>query len=151
MITPKISTEAELKKIWCQSYQEQDCFYDFAEQGKHSDAMDKINRLASTEDLPESVNVLHERVNEVLWQEWDPIGVNIMEECRSEYDYYSWQITLVALYSGAKTIAAELYFIEKYLIAMPNDDVVSRSLDVAKKIVNIVVEMNLCLGSEKVD
>ena len=137
-------TESCLKKTWCDSYtdfQDEDCFYDFAADGKLSDAMEKVKHATSTDNLPKSVDLLDEQINEILWQNWDPIGVNHMEDCRSEYDAYSWEITLVAMHNDTITIAAELYFLEKYYLDLITDDVLSRSQNVAIKIKECVEEI----------
>jgi len=142
-------TESDLQKAWCgafHSFKSEDCFYDFVSQGEVSDSMEKINRLKLADKLPESVELLDEKVNEILWLFWDPIGVNHMDECRSEYDSYSWEVTLVALFNDVETIAAELYFLEKYYLDMPRDDLLSRSIKIANKITNIVDEMHLHQG-----
>ena len=31
---------------------------------------------------------LYKRIDEILWEDWDPIGVNDVEEARDEYQSY---------------------------------------------------------------
>lgn len=57
--------------------------------------------------------IFYKQINEILWHEWDPIGVNVYEEARDEYDSYLPQIFNLKI-SGAnkETIAAALFEIE---------------------------------------
>lgn len=36
---------------------------------------------------------LKAKVSEILWNDWDPIGINDSKECRDEYDCYVQSIT----------------------------------------------------------
>lgn len=56
---------------------------------------------------------IYKKVDEILWHEWDPIGVNEFEEARDEY--YSYLQEVIRLKnSGAdnETIAQHLFKIE---------------------------------------
>ncbi len=45
-------------------------------------------------------NTLQTKIAQILWQDWDPIGVNSCETCRDEYSGYISSITAL-LQSGA--------------------------------------------------
>lgn len=50
-----------------------------------------------------------EEIKRILWEDWDPIGVNSMSDAADEYDSYALQI-----YSK-KASGADVKDIEKYL------------------------------------
>lgn len=51
-----------------------------------------------------------ERLQQLLWEEWDPIGVNDMEDAMGEYDSYA--STLVDMLNDGKTRHDILAFLE---------------------------------------
>lgn len=56
---------------------------------------------------------LYQKIDVVLWLEWDPIGVNEFEEARDEYYSYVHQIFSLKIQSaGEETIASTLFKIE---------------------------------------
>ncbi len=62
-------------------------------------------------------------VQEILFQEWDPIGVNDNELCRNEYDCYATAVFHL-LRSGADEfkIAARLSLFRRASMGLPVDD-----------------------------
>jgi len=56
---------------------------------------------------------LYKLIDEILWNDWDPIGINDTEEARDEYQSYTPQIFSLRINnSGIETIAQHLYNIE---------------------------------------
>lgn len=56
---------------------------------------------------------LYKRIDEILWNDWDPIGVNDMENVRDEYQSYTPHIFSLTIHGADKTkIAEHLYKIE---------------------------------------
>ena len=60
--------------------------------------------------LPPDQLALYEKVDELLWTEWDPIGVNDIPEARDEYYRYLPTIFKLAMDD------ADEYKISKYLL-----------------------------------
>ena len=57
--------------------------------------------------------IIYKKVDEILWHEWDPIGVNEFEEARDEY--YSYLPEVIRLKNSEadnETIAQHLFKIE---------------------------------------
>ena len=61
-------------------------------------------------------------VDNFLWKEWDPIGVNSLVECRDEYQAYVKDTCLLALAGDAEILAAWLWFIESAIINIIEHD-----------------------------
>jgi hypothetical protein len=62
-----------------------------------------------------------ERIRRLLWEEWDPIGVNDMDDAwpEDEYDMYAPQVLKMAqLGVSAETIAAYLEEVEVKMIGI---------------------------------
>lgn len=77
---------------------------------------------------------LYKIIDEILWFEWDPIGINDMAP-RDEYQSYT-PIIFTLKISGAdkETIAKVLYEIE--IVKMGLDGNNKRCLEIAQKIIN---------------
>jgi len=57
--------------------------------------------------------ILYQQIDEILWYEWDPIGVNVYEEARDEYCSYLPQIFSLKIHGAdEETIATALFKIE---------------------------------------
>ncbi|MCH1929556.1 ADP-ribosylglycohydrolase family protein [Shewanella sp. A25] len=65
---------------------------------------------------------LLELVDELLWKEWDPIGVNCILECREEYQAYVQETAMLALDGDAEILAAWLWHCELELMTGHVDD-----------------------------
>ena len=73
-------------------------------------------------------------IDEILWNEWDPLGVNDMEEARDEYQSYTPQVFSLKLNNRDKeTIAQHLLKIEKERMDLPGN--IEKCRKVAEKIV----------------
>ena len=60
----------------------------------------------------EQENIL-QKIDEILWNHWDPIGVNDIEDARNEYSSYALQIFGLKIHNADKiTIAEKLYKFE---------------------------------------
>jgi len=56
---------------------------------------------------------LYKLIDEILWNDWDPIGINDTEEARDEYQSYTPQIFSLRINnSDIEIIAQHLYNIE---------------------------------------
>jgi hypothetical protein len=63
---------------------------------------------------------LYDAIDEILWNYWDPIGVNDTEEARTEYKSYTPSVFILKI-KGAdrKAIAEKLYEIEIDMMGFP--------------------------------
>jgi hypothetical protein len=147
MFENKLTSES-LKNIWCMqtiNNPNDEWFDDYLQENTSSDAINRINAMPQeeTDFDTDEIDELDNQIDEILWQHWDPIHVNGMEECRDEYSAFSWGLTKVALYNKVETVAAELYYLEEYYLRTPNSDVVSRAMNVASLIMKLVKDMGL--------
>ncbi|ESU21253.1 hypothetical protein NAT47_12380 [Flavobacterium sp. HXWNR69] len=39
--------------------------------------------------MTQKQKILYQKIDEILWKSWDPIGLNDNENCRSEYQSYT--------------------------------------------------------------
>lgn len=77
---------------------------------------------------------LYKRVDEILWYDWDPIGVNTTA-LRDEYENYLPQIFSMLIQNmSVKAIAAKLYSIENETMGL------NASMEVCIKIAKKLVE-----------
>jgi hypothetical protein len=77
-------------------------------------------------------------VREVLFREWDPIGVNDTEECNDEYDSYAGTICRL-LREGAdeRKLASHLSELQRVSMGLSSiDEEVNRA--VAKRLLSLV-------------
>jgi hypothetical protein len=58
-------------------------------------------------------------IDDILWKDWDPIGVNEVSEAKDEYHTYAWKVVDFKL-KGAnfETIAQYLFLIETKQIGL---------------------------------
>ncbi|ABV36879.1 conserved hypothetical protein [Shewanella sediminis HAW-EB3] len=66
------------------------------------------------------------KVDNILLQEWDPIGVNGVEECRDEYYFAIYDITLLGIYGSIEQLKSHLEFLEVHYILSDREDVRER-------------------------
>jgi len=79
---------------------------------------------------------LYKRVDEIIWNDWDPIGVNKYEEARSEY--YSYLPSLyIKLIEGhdAKAIKKYLDHIETVNMGLSGNP--QRNIQIAEKLIEV--------------
>ena len=87
---------------------------------------------------PPKVKHLLREVEVVLWEDWDPIGVNDTPEAKGEYDSYAGAVFTVALKTrSAMAIAEHLIAVEHAAMGYEKRDP-SGLLPVAEKILKIV-------------
>ncbi|TDE08308.1 hypothetical protein [Dyadobacter psychrotolerans] len=69
--------------------------------------------MANFRKLSEQQNRLYNFIDNLLWEEWDPIGINDMPEARNEYSTYTPQIfSLVIRGASNEDITEKLRRIE---------------------------------------
>lgn len=65
---------------------------------------------------------LYKLIDEILWNDWDPIGVNDIPEARDEYQSYIPAIfSLVIKEASEAEIAGKLYQIEVERMGLPGN------------------------------
>jgi len=79
---------------------------------------------------------IYKRIDEILWFDWDPIGVNDTEQARDEYQSYIPRIFSLKINGGDKeTIAQHLYKIETDNMGLGGN--INNCRIIADKIVNV--------------
>lgn len=59
-------------------------------------------------------------ISEILWNEWDPVGVNDVPEARDEYDSYLGTVYwLLAVKAPDAFLYSYLYYVESVLMGLP--------------------------------
>lgn len=80
--------------------------------------------------------LIYKRIDDILWFEWDPIGVNEFHEARDEYQGYLYQIyDLKKSKESIESVADELYKIETGNMGLLVN--IERCRQVAKRIIEI--------------
>jgi len=80
--------------------------------------------------------ILYKQIDEILWTDWDPIGINDSEQARDEYYGYLphvWRFKLQG--SDVETIAQYLFEIETDRMGLNGD--IEHCRKVANKIINL--------------
>ena len=78
---------------------------------------------------------LYQQIDQILWEDWDPIGIN-EDAPRDEYQSYTpIFLKLVKSKSDSKIIAEKLYEIEIEKMGLPGN--FNNCLKVAEKIIDI--------------
>lgn len=63
--------------------------------------------------MTENEKIIYRRIDELLWSNWDPIGINDTPEARNEYQSYLPEIFALKINNaGRDKIANSLYKIE---------------------------------------
>ena len=76
---------------------------------------------------------LYREIDEITWNDWDPLGVNEFEEARDEYYSYLPEIlSLVLKDANSEMIAQYLYKMETHFMGLPGN--YETCLRVAKKL-----------------
>lgn len=84
--------------------------------------------------LSDKSTQLYTFIDELLWQEWDPIGINHYLEARDEYSSYVFQVFRLVVYgASAEEIAQKLLSIEQERMGLSGNIV--KNLGVAKKVI----------------
>jgi hypothetical protein len=72
--------------------------------------------------LPPDQLGLYKRIDVILWEDWDPIGVNVIAEARDEYQSYLPGIFALALdRCDVDEIADRLHLIERQAMGLPGN------------------------------
>lgn len=123
-------TKEQLIQYWCglsQPIKTDDELFAFAETAMSSPLLTTIDQVQRDNISNELVDL----VNEILWRDWDPIGVNSIEACRDEYCAIANDIALATRFGTIEQLAAELFFNEKYYIGMDSEHTAERSCSTA--------------------
>lgn len=88
----------------------------------------------------EKASRLQSLVAEILFREWDPIGVNNCESCRDEYDRYvptivSWLLNGIDQFKLASHLS-EIQRVSMGMLAIDED----RHLRVAQRLIGILAD-----------
>jgi hypothetical protein len=79
---------------------------------------------------------IYKKIDELLWKDWDPIGINDSEEARDEYQSYIPRIFSFKINRADKeTIAQYLYKIETDNMGLGGN--IDNCRTIADKILNI--------------
>lgn len=83
---------------------------------------------------------LYDKIDEILWSDWDPIGINDIENIRDEYSSYVPYIVKLKL-EGADIIkiANHLYQLETVSIGMTGNKelVMEHCKEIAQQIIDL--------------
>ena len=86
--------------------------------------------------MTEDQKIIYQKIDELLWSEWDPIGVNYVEDARDEYQSYTPKIFDLKINNAGKNIIAmSLYKIETDNIGLGGN--MFRCQEIADKIVSL--------------
>ena len=72
--------------------------------------------------LPSDQLALYKRIDEILWEDWDPIGITGSDDARDEYQSYLPGVFALALNrSDVEEIANRLHLIERHSMNLPGN------------------------------
>lgn len=75
-----------------------------------------------------------EIIRKILWEDWDPIGINTISTANDEYDSYAPKIyQMISNRDDAQTLASYLTYVDTELIG--NSPNATRDLRVANKLI----------------
>ena len=78
---------------------------------------------------------IYELIDEILWKDWDPIGVNDIEDVRDEYQSYTPHIFSLTIHGADKIkIAEHLCKIETVNMGLTGDK--NHCEEIAQKIID---------------
>ncbi|MFT5758557.1 MAG: hypothetical protein ACI9LM_003299 [Alteromonadaceae bacterium] len=83
--------------------------------------------------LSEKEQQLYEYIGELIWTEWDPVGVNDIEECRDEYYNYESSIYLFSKYAPLE-LSGYLYMLQMAYFEISTENSKERCEIIARKI-----------------
>ena len=93
-------------------------------------------------ELADNEQQLCEYISELLWRDWDPIGVNNMLECRDEYYAYEDGVYLFAKYDPSQ-LSDYLCHIQSTSLGIEGHDNKGSCENVANKIRLRAVELRV--------
>jgi ADP-ribosyl-[dinitrogen reductase] hydrolase len=90
-------------------------------------------------------------VDDFLWQKWDPIGVNIIQECRDEYEAYVEETALLAAAGNVEILSVWIWTLELELMGNSWDHYEHRAQAgrLALQLVDLVAQVNPSIPREK--
>lgn len=78
-----------------------------------------------------------EIIRKILWEDWDPIGINVLSIAKDEYDNYAPKIyQMISKGDDAKVVANYLTYVDTELIG--NRPSIKRDLRVANKLIKVL-------------
>lgn len=81
---------------------------------------------------------IYKAIDEILWNDWDPIGVNEVKEARDEYTSYALQILDLKTRKADKTtIAEKLYKFELVDMKIATLESKKHCEEIAQKIIDL--------------
>ncbi|WP_302568333.1 hypothetical protein [Culturomica massiliensis] len=90
--------------------------------------------------MSERDEVIYKAIDEILWKDWDPIGINENENIRDEYQGYTPHVfTLKIQGADVHKIAQHLYKLETIDMGMTGDKelVLNHCKTIAQKIIEL--------------
>lgn len=79
---------------------------------------------------------LYTKIDEILWSDWDPIGLNEIETVRDEYtSYVPYIVSLKMKGADVEKIAKHLFQLESVSIGMSGS--IEHCAEIAQKIVDL--------------
>jgi len=86
--------------------------------------------------LSQKHKLLYKAIDDILWNDWDPIGVNDIDEVRDEYQSYTSHIFSLVIHGADKIkLAKHLYEIETVNMGMLGN--LKHCESIAEKILNV--------------
>ena len=81
---------------------------------------------------------IYNQIDEILWKDWDPIGVNDFEDARDEYSSYALQIFGLKIHNADKqSIADKLYKFELIDMEVATVESKKHCEEIAQKIIDL--------------
>lgn len=81
---------------------------------------------------------LYRDIDKVLWNEWDPMGINEFDEARDEYyEYLTEVFRLKSENVDEETLSKYLYDIETVKMELPGD------FENCKRVAQLIIELEL--------
>lgn len=86
--------------------------------------------------LSQEHKLLYKAIDDILWNDWDPIGVNDIDEVRDEYQSYTPHIFSLVIHGADKIkLTKHLYEIETANMGMLGN--LKHCESIAEKILNV--------------
>lgn len=90
--------------------------------------------------LSDQQNCLYNFIDDLLWEEWDPIGIHDMPEARDEYSSYTPQIFSLAIQGASnEDIAEKLKRIEIDWMGLASN--ADKNMELATKILQATLDL----------
>ena len=90
--------------------------------------------------LSEHQDQLYNFIDNLLWEEWDPIGINDMPEARNEYSSYTLQIFGLVIHGASnEDIAEKLSRIEVDWMGLASN--ADKNMELATKILQAGIDL----------